>query len=102
MADSKGNVKHLDTDIMYEAVQGYDEAIRAYEVRVDDLKNIMDRLLGTWEGDGKDEFEKDYNTFKYQLQDLMDVLMDLRKSLVDAETMYIETDASISKDMACS
>jgi len=102
MADNKGNVKHLNTDIMYEAVKGFDEAINAYEVRVDDLKNIMDKLLGTWEGDGKDEFEKDYNTFKYQLQDLMDVLMDLRKSLVDAETMYIETDASVSKDMACS
>lgn len=102
MAENAGYVKHLNTDVMYDAVQGFDEAIKVYEDRVSDLKNIMDKLLKTWEGDGKDEFEKDYKTFAYQLQDLMDVLLDLRKGLVDAETAYIETDSAVSKDMACS
>lgn len=101
MAESTGYVNHLNTDVMYEAVQGFDEAIKAYEDRVSDLKNIINKLLKTWEGDGRDEFEKDYKTFAYQLQDLMDVLLDLRKGLVDAESAYIETDSAVSKDMAC-
>ena len=43
----------------------------------------------------------DYELFSRQLEDLMDVLMDLRTSLVDAETAFIETDAAASKEMAC-
>lgn len=101
MAESKGNLKHLDTDVMYDAVEAFDNAITAYEDRVDDLKKIMDKLLKTWDGEGKDEFEKDYKTFAYQLQDLMDVLLDLRKGIVDAETAYIEADSAVSKELAC-
>ena len=102
MAENTGFLNHLDTDAMYAAVQAYDNAVRVYEKSANDMKRIIERVLGTWEGIGRDEFEKDYRTFAFQLSDLMDVLMDLRKGLVDAETTFIETDAEIGKEIACS
>ena len=96
-----GSLKHLDTDAMYEAVQKYEEAVRAYEGEVNSMKKIVDKLLDTWEGEGRKAFEKDYILFSRQLEDLMDVLMDLRADLVDAETEFLNADAEASKEMAC-
>lgn len=98
---AENTVRHVNTSAMYEAVKAYDKAIQAYEKRVNDLKNSVDKLLKTWEGNGKDEFKKDYILFSSQLADLMDVLMDLREGLVDAENSFIETDATLSKEIAC-
>lgn len=98
---AEGSLKHLDTDAMYEAVQKYEEAVRAYEGEVSSMKKIVDKLLDTWEGEGKKAFVKDYQLFSRQLDDLMDVLMDLRKDLVDAETKFLDADADVSKSMAC-
>lgn len=99
---SSGNVEYLDTNSIYEAVKKFDTAIKNYENHIDNVKGYIDSLLDTWEGKGRDEFERDYLTFTLQLDDLMDVLLDLRKGLVDAEAKFIETDAKVSKDMACS
>lgn len=102
MVNQGGTVQHLNTEKMYEAVKVFETAIRNYETHIDNVKNTIDSLLDTWEGKGRDEFERDYITFTLQLDDLMDVLMDLRKGLVDIETKFIETDAKLSKDIACS
>lgn len=96
-----GSLKHLNTDAMYEAVQKYEEAVQSYEGEVNSMKKIVDKLLDTWEGEGKKAFEKDYILFSRQLEDLMEVLMDLRINLVDAETEFLDADAMASKAMAC-
>lgn len=102
MAESSaGSVRHLNTDAMFDAVKAYETAVDEYKDEVSSMKKIIDKLLGTWEGEGKRAFEMDYELFSRQLEDLMDVLMDLRTSLVDAETAFIETDAAASKEMAC-
>lgn len=103
MADDSfvGSIKHLDTDAMFEAVKAYETAVDEYEDEVNSMKKIVDKLLKTWEGEGKRAFVKDYEYFSRQLEDLMDVLMDLRTSLVNAETTFLNADADISKKMAC-
>lgn len=103
MANSSGTggLRHLDTDAMYNAVKNYETAVNEYEAEVNSMKRIVDRLLGTWEGEGKKAFVKDYELFSRQLQDLMDVLLDLRSSLVEAETAFLNADADVSKEMAC-
>lgn len=95
------SVDHVNTAAMYDAVKAFDTAVVEYEKRVNDMKNSVNALLNTWEGFGKDEFKKDYVMFSSQLTDLMDVLMDLREGLVEAENAFIEADSTLSKEMAC-
>lgn len=100
-SSSVGNVRHLNTDAMYEAVKAFETAVDEYQDEVNSMKKIVDKLLGTWEGEGKKAFEYDYELFSRQLEDLMDVLMDLRSSLVESETQFLDADADVSKKMAC-
>ncbi len=92
-------LQHVDTDAMSSARTAYDNALSAYRSRKDDFKHIIEELLDHWEGDGKAAFEKDYKLLYRQLEDLQDVLMDLRKGLIDAQETFIQTDAEVSKSI---
>ena len=92
-------LQHVDTDAMSSARAAYDNALSAYRGRKDDFKHIIEELLDHWEGDGKKAFEKDYKLLYRQLEDLQDVLMDLRKGLIDAQETFIQTDAEVSKSI---
>ena len=95
-----GTVKHLDTDMIAEAVKSFDTQMKEYIKIKDSVKNAVDTLLESWDGDGRKAFEKDYLLLTKQLEDLNDVLRDLRKGLVDAEESYITADAETSKSIA--
>ena len=97
----KGQVNHIDTDLMYDAQEAFVTAYDEFHGCKDDIKVIVDKVLENWEGDGRKAFEKDYKTLSMQLQDLEDVLMDLRDGIIDAEENYIEADAQVSKKIAC-
>ena len=90
-------LQHVNTDAMSAAREAYDTALSAYRSRKDDFKRIIEDLLDHWEGDGQKAFEKDYKLLDRQLEDLQDVLMDLRKGLIDAQESFIKTDAEVSK-----
>lgn len=92
-------LKHVDTDAMSTARAAYDSALSAYRSRKDDFKRIIKELLEHWDGDGREAFKKDYDLLSRQLEDLQDVLMDLRKSLINAEESFIKTDAEVSKSI---
>ncbi len=102
MAEKKdpGNVTHLSTEAMNEARKAFDDAMKEYESQRDVIKNSVEAMLDHWEGDGRKAFEKDYLMLTKQLDDLKEVLLDLRKGLVDAETAFINADAEISKSIA--
>ena len=93
-------VNHLDTEKMAEAVKVFDEQMQMYNSTKDDIKTAVDKLLKSWEGDAREAFEKDYLLLTKQLEDLHEVLMDLRKGLIDAEESYINADAEVSKSIA--
>ena len=71
-----------------------------YRENKDSLKTLVDNLLEHWEGDGRKEFAYDYNLLSRQLEDLLEVLLDLRKGLVKAEESFISADAEVSKQIA--
>ncbi len=98
--ESKGNVRHLNTDSMNDARISFDTALKDYRSQKGNIDKIVDDVLKHWEGEGKKEFKRDSELLKTQLQDLEEVLLDLRKGLVDAEASFIETDASLSKQFA--
>lgn len=97
---SEVKVQHVNTEAMNEARKAFDTAMEKYQQDKDVIKNLVDGMLEHWEGDGREAFEKDYLLLTKQLEDLMEILLDLRKGLVDAETIFIETDAEISKSIA--
>lgn len=96
----KSKVQHVNTDEMNVARVAFDDAMREYEKSKDSIKTSVDNLLEHWEGDGRKEFEYDYKLLTRQLEDLMEVLLDLRKGLVKAEESFISADAEVSKQIA--
>lgn len=98
---SKDTVRHIDTELMYEAVKAFETAYDEFHNCKDDITKIIDKVLDNWAGEGYEAFKKDYQTLTSQLKDLEDVLMDLREGIVTAEESYIEADAEVSKNIAC-
>lgn len=96
------SLQKIDTEAINECRQAFDDAMKDYKKHKNDIKKAVDDLLDHWEGDGRKAFEKDYKLLTTQLEDLMDVLLDLRKGIVDAEASFIEADAAISKGIASS
>lgn len=92
-------LQHVDTEAMSNARAAFDNAVNEYRRRKDDFKHIVEELLDHWDGDGKAAFEKDYDLLYHQLEDLQDVLLDLRKGLIDAQESFIQTDAEVSKSI---
>lgn len=95
-------LQHVNTEAMSNARAAFDNAVNAYRSQKDDFKHIVEELLDHWEGDGKAAFEKDYKLLYHQLEDLQDVLLDLRKGLIDAQETFIQTDAEVSKSISSS
>ena len=93
-------VQHVNTDKMNDERIAYDNAMEKYRENKDSLKTLVDNLLEHWEGDGRKEFAYDYNLLSRQLEDLLEVLLDLRKGLVKAEESFISADAEVSKQIA--
>lgn len=93
-------VQHVNTDKMNDARIAFDNAMEQYRESKDSLKTLVDNLLEHWEGDGRKEFAYDYNLLSRQLEDLLEVLLDLRKGLVKAEESFISADAEVSKQIA--
>lgn len=100
MGANDNQLKKIDTEAVSDCRQAFDDAMKEYKAHKNDIKKIVEELLDHWEGDGREAFEKDYKLLTTQLDDLMDVLLDLRKGIVDAETSFIEADAEISKSIA--
>ena len=100
MSTTTSTVQHVNTDKMNDARIAYDEAMKSYEKSKDSIKTIVEDLLEHWEGDGRKAFENDYILLTKQLEDLLDVLIDLRKGLVKAEESFISADAEVAKQIS--
>ncbi|MGN9055981.1 WXG100 family type VII secretion target [Bariatricus sp. HCP28S3_A7] len=94
---STGNVTHLDTKKFADTINVFKTGITEYN----DIKQTVERttktLFGEWEGEGKTQFEKDYNTLYQQLTDIADIMYELYDALVDAEAAYIAADEEAAK-----
>ena len=73
-------------------------AIAEYISIKDDVRDTTTNLFINWEGQGRSQFEKDYNIIFRQLSDIEDVLYDLRDTLIEAEATYIKADQALAKE----
>lgn len=99
MAGDIGNVEHIDTWKFSDAVTAFDKGVVEYNDIKKDVKNATTTLFTKWQGEGKKQFEKDYNTIFQQLTDIADILYELYDEIVDAQAAYVQTDEEMAKMM---
>lgn len=97
MADSGGNVKHLDTNKFSVSVEALKKGVVTYNDIRKNVANTTNALFLQWQGEGKKQFEKDYNTIYRQLNDIGDIMYELRDSLIEAQAGYIQADEEAAK-----
>ena len=96
MAD-RGNVQHLDTNKFSSTIATFKSGIEEYNRIKNGVKNTTNNLFVNWQGEGKIQFEKDYNVIFQQLLDVGDIMYELYEALIDAQTAYIQADEEAAK-----
>ncbi len=91
-------VRYLNTKQFADTANALKTAIAEYISIKDDVRDTTTNLFINWEGQGRSQFEKDYNIIFRQLSDIEDVLYDLRDTLIEAEATYIKADQALAKE----
>lgn len=95
MADSS-NVQHLDTNKFSSTIATFKTGIEEYN-RIKTVLRARPMICFKWQGEGKNQFEKDYNTIYQQLSDIGDIMYELYDALIDAQAAYIQADEEAAK-----
>ena len=96
MADS-GNVRHLDTNKFSSTIEAFKSGIEEYNRIKDGVRSTTYDLFIAWHGEGKTQFERDYNLIYRQLSDIGDIMYELYDALIDAQAAYIKADEEAAK-----
>lgn len=99
---SSGSVTHLDTSEFHNAITAFRSGISDYNAIRSEVEQATIALFSDWEGEGKTQFEKNYNTLYRQLSDIADVMYELYGALADAEAAYIQADEETAKMLTMS
>lgn len=94
---ASGNVTHLNTAKFDSTIAAFKKGIDDYNTIKSDVERTTNTLFLSWQGKGKKQFEKDYNTIYQQLEDIADIMYELYDTLVDAEATYILADEETAK-----
>lgn len=95
-------IGYLETRYFESVIQAFSKGTAEYDDIRSAVGDTIDKLLPTWEGDGKKQFEYDYDILYRQLEDIGDILYELYDALVEAEAAYIEADTLASKQISIS
>ncbi len=93
-------VEYLDTNTFSSTIEIFKNGIQEYNGIINDVKTTTDNLFLGWKGEGRIQFEKDYNVIYQQLTDIEDMMYELYQALIDAQAAYILTDEEVAK-MLC-
>lgn len=93
---------HINSQTLEDSAKILDAKIKEFDQIIADIREQTNTLLQAWHGEGKKQFELDYNTIFQQLEDVDDVMYDLYDSLVDADAEYVLADEEIAKKMTIS
>ena len=98
-SNQTGNFVHLETKYFSDAITKFDTGVTTYKEIKTKVQNTVSALLRTWDGEGKKQYEYDYDILYRQLEDIGDVLYELYDALVEAEAGYIKADEQLAKNM---
>lgn len=92
----EGTVKTIDTKFFDETIVSFKNALEQYREARKLIFDSTEKLLFTWEGEGKDSFQKQYDILKTKLTDEEDNLRTIKENLEDTKQTYVEWDDSIA------
>ncbi len=101
MASNTGNVVVDGTIItakIKEAHRTIKEIVSSYKTVNYDVATITKQIKDNWVGEGRNEFESQYNLLIKKIEDFGDVLQDIYDALVQAEADYATADNDLKQD----
>lgn len=92
-------VTYLETQKFTDAVNAFKNAVKTYNEIKAGVERTTTQLFLNWQGEGRTQFEKDYQLIFQQLTDIGDVMYGLYDALIEAQATYVKTDEEISKQL---
>lgn len=92
-------IEKLDTAGMDETALKFRDSIKQFGICCERMEIVTQVLLGTWQGKGRNGFEKQYRILKGKLADINDELYDIYEELIAAEAAFGEVDKEIAKEL---
>jgi len=94
---SGGNVTHLDTINFRGTITAYTRQVSEFRSIVSGVDRTVNTVLGRWEGEGRDAFETDSNQVRQNLEDICEIMDEMRESLIAAQEVYGENDVQTAE-----
>lgn len=101
MAKNSGNVicdGNIDTSKIYATHAQIKEIVESYKNVNLEVANITQAIKDNWVGDGRNEFQSQYNLLIKKIDDFGDTLQDIYDALVESEAEYETSDNSLKQD----
>jgi WXG100 family type VII secretion target len=92
-----GGVTSLDTVNFNETIAAYKTHVETFQEIVKGVNNTVNTLIGNWQGEGRNAFEKDSRQVQLNLNDISGIMYDIRDALASAHNEYIEFDSTVAK-----
>ena len=101
MAKDSGNViveGSIDTAKIYAAHAQIKEIVSSYKNVNAEVSRITQRVKENWVGEGRNEFESQYNLLIRKIADFGDTLQEIYEALVQAEADYETSDNELKQN----
>jgi WXG100 family type VII secretion target len=95
-----GNVERLDTISFGPTIQAYTNHISTFDSIRTGVTTITNNVTNTsnWRGKGRDAFLDDANKVRHNLQDITDIMTEMRDALQKAQDNYQTSDNAMASD----
>lgn len=97
MDECSAKVEYLNSAAFNDAIDAFSSACESYKDTKLSVENATRVLLNRWEGLGATQFEKNYEIIYKQLEDILELMYEMHRGLIDAQSEYLLTDQELSK-----
>ncbi|MGN1033763.1 MAG: WXG100 family type VII secretion target [Intestinibacter sp.] len=94
-----GEVKRIDTKFFSETISALRAGIDKYRAAREMVFNANDSLTNSWEGNGKECFEREFLILKTKLTDQEDNLREMALQLEKIALTYEDIDNSVAEQI---
>ncbi len=89
---------NIDTSKIYATHQQIKEIVESYKEVNFDVAQITKKIKENWVGNGRNEFESQYNLLIKKIDDFGDTLQEIYDALVQAEAEYETSDDALRQE----
>lgn len=92
-------VAYLNTDGLTQAVKNISESAKQFNDVLIRVERAKIRLLSSWVGKSRDEFEGQYAIIFRQLSDLEKGLIEVHEALIKSQVVYYDIDNEVAREL---